>query len=242
MIRTAIFVEGQTELIFVREFLLKTCDYQDISIDCYTLFSDSDLKETEYRFPNDAAKRHFQILNAGNDERVLTAMLKREKYLRNAGYRQIIGLRDMYGRKYREAVRGKTIAPEINRKFIEGARAQLKHEDMHFIYSIMEIEAWLLGLKKAFRRMDERLTPEYIREQLGYDLDTIDPETYFFRPAENVSDLFAIAGKGRYDKSKADVSAIVGRIEKNDYIELLTGGKCRSFGEFCSALQILQGE
>jgi hypothetical protein len=238
MIKTAIFVEGQTELIFVREFLLKISDYQDISIKCYTLFNDSELIETEYNVPCENATKHFQLLNVGNDNRVLTAILKREKYLFSAGYHKIIGLRDMYGAQYRQAVKTHTINPEMNQKFIHGAREQLTNKNTHFVYSIMEIEAWLLGLQQAFQRMDARLTPQYIQEQLNYNIEEIDPETFFFHPANDVSNLYRLAGRGNYDKSKGDVHAIVSYIEKDDYLDLKNSDRCHSFNEFCTILNI----
>ena len=238
MIKTAIFVEGQTELIFVREFLLKISDYQDVSIECYTLFSDSEFKETEYQYSNKNATKHFQLINVGNDNRVLTAMLRREKDLFNAGYHKIIGLRDMYGEQYRQAVKTHIIKPEINQRFINGARGQLTNKNTHFVYSIMEIEAWLLGLRQAFQKLDARLTPQYIQEQLNYNIEEIDPEVFFFHPANNVSDLYRLAGRGGYDKSKGEVNAIVSCIEKEDYLDLKNSGKCNSFNEFCSILNI----
>lgn len=237
MIKTAIFVEGQTELIFVREFLLRISDYQDISIECYTLFNDSELIETKYKFPCENAAKHFQLLNVGNDNRVLTAILKREKSLFSAGYHKIIGLRDMYGEQYRQTVKTHAINPEINRKFINGAREQLTNENTHFVYSIMEIEAWLLGLQQAFQRMDARLTPKYIQEKLNYNIEEIDPEVFFFHPANDVADLYKLVGRS-YDKSEGDVSAIVSYIEKNDYLNLKNSDKCNSFNEFCTILNI----
>ncbi len=59
MTKTAIFVEGQTKLVFVREYLLKSYAYQDISIACYTLFRDDSFNTTEYAFPNENARNFF---------------------------------------------------------------------------------------------------------------------------------------------------------------------------------------
>lgn len=237
MKKTAIFVEGQTELIFVREFLLKINDYQDISVDCYTLFNDSSLQRTEYSYSNGQVKKHYQILNVGNDERVLSTMLRREESLRVKGFNKIIGLRDMYGKAYREAMQGnKSINPSINKKFIDGANSRLENPDSHFIYSIMEIEAWLLGLENIFYKMNTKLTSEYIQQNLNYDIASIDPETYFFHPADNLSELFQLAGKGKYDKSKSDVNSIVSYIDKTDYEKLIKKGVCSSFLQFYTLL------
>lgn len=156
MIKTAIFVEGQTELVFVREYLLKRFDYQNISLECYTLFTDSDFRPTEYRFPNESATHYFQIMNVGNDNAVLSRLLSREQYLWNVGFQQIIGLRDMYSKQYREEVRNAIIDDTLNQSFIEGSRAtidkraKMPHK-IHFHYAIMEAEAWILGCMVVLR-------------------------------------------------------------------------------------------
>lgn len=48
MKKVAVFVEGQAELILVRELLLKMYDYQDIGINCYNLICDN-LDEAPYQ-------------------------------------------------------------------------------------------------------------------------------------------------------------------------------------------------
>lgn len=50
MIKTAIFVEGQTELIIVREFLLKWFDY-GISLNCFNLFKRGGSNSGRVRIP-----------------------------------------------------------------------------------------------------------------------------------------------------------------------------------------------
>ncbi|SFE92160.1 protein of unknown function [Chitinophaga sp. CF118] len=237
MTRTAVFVEGQTELIFVRELLLKVFEYQNISLECFNLFTDTNFHPTDYAFPNPDAAHFFQIINVGNDKSVLTRILKRESYLKNAGFQRIIGLRDMYSGEYRDLVKNQSIDNDINQKFIDGHRSQIKSGDIFFSFAIMEIESWLLGLRRSFERMDNRLTPEFINEHVGFDLNTVDPEKTFFHPADNVHDIFQLVGQ-RYSKSKGDINALVSHIERNDYIELLESTKCNSFKEFYGSLQI----
>jgi hypothetical protein len=235
MIKTAIFVEGQTELIFVREFLLKMFEYQNVAIECFNLFTDSNFHPTEYAFPNDAAEYFFQIINVGNDQGVLTRMLRREKFMWDSGFNRIIGLRDMYSKQYRDEVKDHKISEEVNKKFVEGHGQQLKSKDAFFIFAIMEVEAWLLGLRDCFEKMDNRLTIEYIEQKLGFNLDKIDPETFFFHPADKVDSIFKLIGKN-YNKSKGDINALASFIDKIDYKELISSTKCTSFRNFVSCL------
>jgi hypothetical protein len=238
MRKIAIFVEGQTELIFVREFLLKIFDYQNVSLECYTLFNDSSLIPAEYDFPNENAEHHFQIMNIGNDKSVLSRMLNREQHMRNAGFERLIGLRDLYSKEYREKVQDHSINLEIIDKFKNGYRNQISSDTVFFNFAIMEIESWILGFHNIFERIDEALTVSRIEASLGYNLETIDPELTFFHPSKNIEDIFSLAGKPPYGKSKEDVNAIVSHISKEDYNYLLNSSKCNSFKEFYESLNI----
>lgn len=237
MTKTVIFVEGQTELIFIRELLLKVFDFQNISLKCFNLVTDSNLSPAEYTFSNAEAEYFFQIVNVGNDKSVLTNILRREQYIWKAGFSRIIGLRDMYSMEYRELVKNHAIDEALNQKFIKGHRAQIKSENIYFSFAIMEVEAWLLGLRKSFARMDQQLTPEFIEKHLGFNLEAVNPEKEFFHPAGEIEAIFKLAGKN-YSKSKGDISAIVSFIKKEDYIELLHSDKCNSFKEFYEFLQV----
>jgi hypothetical protein len=242
MKKTAIFVEGQTELIFVREYLLKWFQWTDIDLACYNLLrmSETAMQPTEYAFPNPSASQHFQVINVGGDNNVLSRMLMREAWLRNLGYSRIIGLRDIYSDAYRKASRGKVIQEVINQRFIEGARKTIEEksdhpQDMHLCWAIMETEAWLLGLHACFERMDASLTPAHIETELGINL-TDDPETTYFHPANQVKQIFSLVGKG-YDKSKGDINALMGHLDRPDFEALLGGPTCNSFQTFHQAWQ-----
>jgi hypothetical protein len=133
MIKTAIFVEGQSELIFVRELIIKMFDYQNVWIECYTLFNDTNLNPTEYSFRSPEFQFYFQILNIGNDKKVISSILKREKLLfgGTAPFQTIIGLRDMYSKEYREMAKDAKIDNALNRKFIENHNNTIKTKSSH---------------------------------------------------------------------------------------------------------------
>jgi hypothetical protein len=228
--KTAIFVEGQTELVFVREYLLKFFDYEDISVDCYTLFIDSSFHSTEYAYPNDNATNHFQIINVGNDNAVITRILKREKYLWNVGFDRIVGLRDMYGK----------IDLDLNEEVKKNTKEQIaikaeKPNQIYFSFAIMEAESWILGFHNCFEKINPLLTVDYIQQCLGFNLETIDPETSFFHPAKTMDDIYQLANE-TYKKSKGNIEAIMSSLQKQDFEYLKSSGKCTSFEEFASLL------
>jgi hypothetical protein len=242
MKKIAIFVEGQTELIFVREFLLKKFGFQNISIECYTLFIDSKNIPTEYAFETPNPTHNFHIFNVGNDNAVLTRILNRENYLWNQGFSHIIGLRDMYSKNYRETNQliGE-INPAINLKFIESVQHQIsirakKPNQISFHYAIMEAEAWILGLKNCFLKLDELLTNDYILETIGINLTESNPETAFYHPAGIIEKIYNIAEKN-YNKSKSDINAIMRSTDIDDFLELLSSDKCDSFKKFNQSIE-----
>ncbi|MFQ5561713.1 MAG: hypothetical protein ACE5FU_14180, partial [Nitrospinota bacterium] len=111
---------------------------------------------------------------------VLIRLLEREQQLWKSGYEKIIGLRDMYSDSYLKI--SKTIIPEVNDRFIQANQKALRNRATHpdkisFCFAIMETEAWMLGLYEFFSKIDARLIPKFIKENLGIDLENDDPET-----------------------------------------------------------------
>jgi hypothetical protein len=241
MKKIAIFVEGQTELIFVREYLLKKLEYQGIDLECRNLFKDNKIQSAEYDFPNDEATIHFQIINVGGDENVLPRILNREQLLWNAGYERIIGLRDMYSDKYIEEMgQPRRIIPELILEFIEGANETLVQkavmpQNIKFHFAIMELEAWFLGIPNLWER--KVISNQSIKDKIGFDLSTIDPETTFLHPAETIKDILKIINEP-YRKQASEVESLVGKITKQDFEDLQNSQKCNSFKEFTSNLTI----
>ncbi len=240
MIKTAIFVEGQTELIFIREYLLKTLDYQNIHVECYTLFTDSSFNVTEYSFPNENADFYFQVINVGNDNAVLTRILRREQYLWNQGFHRIFGIRDMYSKDYREVVQNATISEEVNLKFMEGAGKTIldkahKPANIHFHFAIMETEAWILGLNNCFQYLHPDLSIEAINTAAGTNVDEVDPEKTFFHPAAIIEKIYSLVNR-EYNKSNGDINVIMSHIQKPDFIQLSQSGKCQSFNNLHQTL------
>ena len=104
--------------------------------------------------------------------------------------------------------------------------------DFHF--AIMEVEAWFLGIPGFTEKLDERLTREYVQQNVGIDLET-DPEKMVFHPAAELGKIYALAGK-QYDKHASDVSAIMSQLTPDDFLKLIGSGKCQTFKAFAESL------
>jgi hypothetical protein len=245
-VKTAIFVEGQTELVFVREYILKKFNYQSVGMECYTLFTNSNFHTTEYPFPSQEeainAQNYFQIINVGNDGSVLTRILNREKYLWNAGFSRIIGLRDMYAKSYRETAKevGK-IDLDLNSEIKQSTKEQIakkaeKPTQIDFNFAVMETESWILGFHHCFEKINPLLTVAYIEKHLGFNLETIDPETTFFHPTKTMEQIYELANE-TYKKSKGNIEVIMASLQKDNFEQLENSHKCASFGEFASLIK-----
>ena len=56
----------------------------------------------------------------------------------------------------------------------------------------MEIEAWFLADHSLFSKIDESLTPEYIKTKLGLDLINDDPEKECRHPAKDIDNILCL--------------------------------------------------
>lgn len=238
MRKIALFVEGQTELIVVREYLLRWFNYSDISIECRTLFTDGKFNTAPYDFSTPTPQYFFQIINVGNDNAVLSRILKREEYMWNEGYERIIGLRDMYSKDYREEAR--TIDENVNQRFINTNKQTINNlakrpQNIAMCFAIMETEAWFLGLSHIFEKMDARLTHSFIKENTQHDLHNDDPEKTVFHPADVLNNMYNLIGQ-KYRKHEGDIEAILNLTDRTDFETLLSKDKCASFNQFHNAI------
>lgn len=234
MRKTAIFVEGQTELIFVREFLKIIYEYHGLHIECYTLFSDFNLRPEEYSYGNENEENYYQIINIGNDKAVLSRIKKRMPSLTKAGFEKIIGLRDMYSSEYKD--RSKTINNDVIKSFREGVEKQLaeipNHEKIKFIFAIMEVEAWFLAMTELIEKQHSELTIKRIKEELNFDLVKDDPEVTYFHPAIILKEIFQLVNMD-YKKHKDELNAFFSHAQYQDFEQLIMDEtKCESFHLF----------
>lgn len=237
--KLAVFVEGQTELIFVREFLKQWYSYDSnaIGFDCYNLLA-NEFCDTAYKYGSEESENYYFLVNVGNDGSVLSSIIGRMKFLQNKGFQLVIGLRDMYSRQYIRDAGKREIVETVNQQHIESVREVLKGIEggmfVDFHFAIMEVEAWFLGMPEFIGKLDERLTPEYIQQNVGLTLDD-DPEKTVFHPAKIVGEIYALVGK-HYDKHQSDVSSIMARLTTEDYLRLIESGKCSTFRTFAESL------
>ena len=239
MTKVAIFVEGQSEQIFIRHLLLRTMDCSKVSFTCLRLYAGKTIP-ARFDYPNPHAEMSFLIVNVGQDEKVLSEIKEREEDLIKQGFDRIIGLRDMYSEKYlKRSPSG--IDNSVTTAFIDGWNSTIqrmsKPSKIKIHIAIMELEAWFLGIYDIFKRINSILSVEYIENELGFNLADIDPQTEFFKPAEEVNRIFQLVGL-QYKKKEHDVESICSNINNDDLYNSFKNGRCSRFKDFYEELLI----
>ena len=233
MKKIAIFTEGRTEQIFLRYFLSIVFGWEKISFCCLRLYAEG-VYPAHWDYTNKQAEVHFLIINACNDEKVLSAIKEREEGLIQKGYEKIIGLRDMYSNAYKKRT-SSTINDAVTREFIDGPKEIIqmmsKPDKIKIYFAIMEIEAWFLGMYNLFKRLDSSLQIGYIKEELGFDISIINPQNDFFKPSDIVANVLQLVGR-KYEKSESDVESICSIMNKDDFNNAFENGRCDSFKIF----------
>lgn len=239
MRKLAVFVEGQTELVFVREFLVKWFDYdgKKIGFNCYNLWNNN-LVDTSYLYGDEDCENYYLIVNVGNDNSVLGKIRARMPFLVKNNYDVVIGLRDMFSDQYIKDAKGREIKDEVTQMHIDAVNEQIdaieNGDKIRFHFAIMEVEAWLLGMHQYLEALDDRLTTAYINENVGLDLSQ-DPETSIFHPAVELGRIYELVGKN-YGKHDSDISSIMSKLTQDDFLDLAMSGKCQSFYLFMTSL------
>jgi len=231
--KIAVFTEGLTELIFARWFLLRVIDNSKLSFECIELLAHSESPAPyAYRCPDPQV--YFHIINVHGDEGVLSSIREREKQLISAGYDQIIGLRDMYSETYMKLSPQK-INDDITNRIINSHRASIEQmanrDKIKLFFAIMELEAWFLGMYNLFRKIDPVLTVDFIKEKLGIDLQSVDPQREFYKPSEQLGLIHVLCGR-KYGKKREQIESICSKMEARDFDNAGENGRCRCFDEF----------
>jgi len=189
------------------------------------------------RNPN--AEVHFRLINVQNDAKVVSAINEREKQLFGEGFDKIIGLRDMYSRLYKKRSPG-AIDIGVNEAFICGANSSVNRmsepDKISIHFSIMELESWWLSMHNLFQKIDSKLTTSYIKNELGYELSSIDVEKCFFHPASELTKILLLANI-EYKKKLADVESITAHIDLQDILDAVENNRCSSFKVFFDDLK-----
>ncbi|HLL60760.1 MAG TPA: hypothetical protein VK338_03510, partial [Candidatus Nitrosocosmicus sp.] len=162
----------------------------------------------------------FNIWIVGNDEKVVSTLHENADNLLRKGVIKVIGLRDLYSQRYEDRLKRKNKFPlkvyhDVNREFIDNATLQLrKSQKIKLLFSIMEIETWILSFTNIFPKINRDLLPIQIKEKTGYDLINDNLEEYY-RPSHILNEILKLIGK-TYHKKISEILMLTSHISPED--------------------------
>ncbi len=233
--KITVFVEGQSEMLFVADVLQKYSNYnpEELGFHCINLVAD-DFKSISFPTQGDIESRNFyQIINANNDSQVNTRLRKDSPRLKRSGYDVIIGLRDVYGDEYKRLTSNerRVDVDTINRlHHLQVAAINHPDIDCRLHYAIMEFESWMLALIENYITQKGLNPPELFNE---YKIITEVEKNY--HPFAQVQMIFKHCGDS-YHKHESEIHTFLSTLTVDDYENLRSSGRCPSFTKFVNSL------
>ena len=230
MKRLAIFVEGLTEQILVRNMLEKVMDRKEVAIQTVKLTGGHSrrITFTVMRAAKVTRQTGYYVLiyDCGGETNVKGYLMTQRESLVNKGYDYILGLRDVFPNFTREEIQ----------KLQHGLNMYLsqKAARTEIFLAVMETEAWFLGEHTHFRKVDPRLTPEYIEEKLGFNPRTENMESRE-APAHDLKMAYRLAGHD-YTKKRNRLNHMV-KLLNFRYFTTSLAHKMESLGAFVDCLE-----
>ncbi len=229
MNKIAIFVEGQTELLFIERLLIEIASKNNIQIEKkvarggrksprnLTIIEDTEKVEN---------KKYFaMIVDCVGDSRVVSDIRERYDTLVKSGYQTIIGIRDVYPIKYDDI-------PKLRRN--NQFNIKSKPVSVSFILAVMEIEAWFIAEHTHFQRINESLTIEKIKLNTGIN-PAVDDIQQLQHPSEILDCIYKFVGQN-YTKRKSNVEKT---IDKLDYAQIYLNLPDR-FPDFNNLINVIE--
>jgi hypothetical protein len=197
MNKLAIFVEGNTEVVFIEKLIEEIAGQNRVLVEHREIRGGNRTRRTmgviKAAKPTTGEDYFILLVDCGGDELVKTRILEEHENLTKAGYSKIIGIRD--------------VRPTFTHADIPKLEAALPKYiktsliPVEFVLAILEIESWFLAESTHFEKVDPAITLEAIQLVLGFHPEKDDMEQRL-TPADDLDHCYAIAGKA-YDKQQA---------------------------------------
>jgi hypothetical protein len=195
MNRLGIFVEGETEQLFVEKLTRELAGSRRLYIEL-TRARGGVSTRRRTAFVKDGDKLvgidyYVLIVDCGGDGGVKSRLVEDYQNLVRKGYQALIALRDVP----RDRAKLARFQAEWPRGIPTDPIAVV------CVLAIMEIEAWFLAEHTHFRHINEKLTAELVLERLGFD--TTGPNMRGRdRPAQDLDNAYQLVDE-RYQKGRA---------------------------------------
>ncbi len=205
MKKIGIFVEGQTERIFVVKFLTEYLGgehkFSRIEVKLKNKNRTEVLSKRNYPETN----YYFLIFDCAGDGNVLPAMYDRaENMIIRNNYNFLIALQDLYNNPRNKK-------DVVIKNFTNKIENYTYKNKVKFVLAIMELEAWFLADPNIFSKISCKLTSEYIKNKININLSEINPES-LPHPAETINKIYNLVGRS-YKKTEDQAYEISTRLD-----------------------------
>jgi hypothetical protein len=207
MRKLAIFVEGLTEQILVRQMLNALLDRNRIAIQTVKITGGHNIRMsfTVMRAAHVERQTEYYVLiyDCGGETNVKAYLMAHRAKLVKSGYKMILGLRDVYPNFQREEM--EKLDRGLNLHLPQkGARTKIH-------LAVMETEAWFLGEFHHLKKVSKKLSPEYVEDHLGFNPRTHNMEERE-RPADDMKAVYRLVGHD-YTKKRDRLNAVVQKLD-----------------------------
>ncbi len=230
MKKLAIFVEGLTEQILVRQMLQAVLDRNKIAIQTVKITGGHNVRMsfTVMRAAHVDHQTDFYVLiyDCGGETNVKGYLMARRDKLIASGYTMILGLRDVYPNFERDEVP----------KLLRGLNHKLPQRKArtHIYLAVMETEAWFLGEYKHLKKVSRKLTPEFVMKNLGFNPRSENME-HRNHPAEDMKAAYQLVGHD-YTKKRDRLNAVISKLDFQYFTHGLAN-EMSSLGKFIHGLE-----
>jgi hypothetical protein len=201
MNKVAIFVEGDTELIFIAKLLEEVAGYGRIHLKLFTQHG-SHFHFSGTRGPSDGVEYEIHLMNCRGDGGVKSFIQERMNNLISKGFSTILGLRDVYPSRITDIER-----------FELGLAVGLETDKAHvkICLAVREVEAWFLNEDTHYKKIDEILTSGKIKNDCGFD-PVIDLAQDIQSPYLLLQSIYRLGGF-LYNKDQDSINRIVSALD-----------------------------
>jgi hypothetical protein len=205
MDKMAIFVEGQTEQIFVERLVNEIAGRHRVHIDAVLGYGGKQFPraflEVHASRPS-PAKQFYVLIYDSMGSRVLSDVRDEYTSLTSQGYSEIVAIRDVYPLSSSDI-------PDIRSAF--STLAPNTPIQPLLVLAVMEIEAWFIAEHTHFAGMHASLTHTAVSSHLKYDPATHDVQLVP-HPAEDLRGAYSFASLG-YSKSRTHAERTVQHLD-----------------------------
>ena len=201
MKKIALFVEGQTDQIFMEKLIREIIGKHGFSITNFKFFGGKKNIRKPFlittRNTRADTEFYFVIYDCGGDDRVQSDIRERLDSLRKESFSLVIGIRDVY--------------PEINitklKQYLYYGISGISDILIKIILAVNEIEAWFLAEETHYHKISDKITLEIANKIAGIDVSKHNTEI-IPHPSDTLKQIY-IKGGTTYDKSKWKVQRTV---------------------------------